>query len=455
MDGGAGIDRLGIQDGDVNVRVDLRVTVRQETGVGGLTLQNVENLFTGDGWDHVTGNAENNVISTGLGNDTLEGGLGDDDLRGGDGNDTAIFSGSTRATVDLRLQGQAQNTGYGFDTLSGIESLVGGAGDDVFWGTDAANLLAGSGGNDTLWGGGGDDTLDGGTGTNTVLFVGAKVDYRVTPTAEGAIVVGLEGTDVVRNVRFLQFVDGVIALTNAAPTALGLSAQGIVENAPRGSVVATLSAFDADGDAVTYSLAGGSPFAVVGNSLVVDGTLDFEAARQHSVVIQARDSYGGVTSQTFTIAVGNAVEGTPFVLRGGAAADVFQGEAGGDTIYGGAGNDTLYGGAGKDVFVFNTGTGRSNVDAVTDFVVKDDSLWLDNAVFKALGGKGSLARPQKLGSDAFAIATRAQDREDRIVYDKKSGKLYYDQDGTGSKAQVQIATLTKGLKMTAADFFVI
>ena len=228
-----------------------------------------------------------------------------------------------------------------------------------------------------------------------------------------------------------------------------------MENAPRGSVVATLSALDADGDAVTYSLAAGSPFAVVGNSLVVDGALDFEAARQHSVVIQARDSYGGVTSQTFTIAVGDAVEGTSFVLRGGGGADVFQGEAGGDTIYGGAGNDTLSGGAGKDVFVFNTRTGRTNVDAVTDFVVKDDSLWLDNAVFKALGGKGSLARPQKLGSDAFAIATRAQDREDRIVYDKKSGKLYYDQDGTGSKAQVQIATLTKGLKMTAADFFVI
>ena len=186
VDGGAGIDGLGIQDGDVNVRVDLRVTVRQETGVGGLTLQNVENLFTGDGWDQVTGNTENNVISTGLGNDTLEGGLGDDDLRGGDGNDTAIFSGSTRATVDLRLQGQAQNTGYGFDTLIGIESLVGGAGDDVFWGDHAANLLAGSGGNDTSWGGGGDDTLDGGAGTNTVLFVGAKVDYQVTPNADGA-----------------------------------------------------------------------------------------------------------------------------------------------------------------------------------------------------------------------------------------------------------------------------
>ena len=120
VDGGAGIDGLTILDGDINVRVDLRVTVRQETGVGGLTLQNVENLFTGDGWDQVTGSAENNFISTGSGNDTLEGGLGDDDLRGGDGNDTAIFSGSTRATVDLRLQGQPQNTGHGFDTLDAL-----------------------------------------------------------------------------------------------------------------------------------------------------------------------------------------------------------------------------------------------------------------------------------------------------------------------------------------------
>lgn len=456
VDGGAGIDALVIQDGDVNVRVDLRVTVRQETGVGGLTLRNVETLSTGEGWDRVTGNSENNIISTGFGNDTLEGGMGDDILQGGGGDDIAIFSGTTGATVDLRLQdGQAQNTGYGLDTLVGIESLEGGAGDDVFWGTDAANLLSGSGGNDTLWGGGGDDTLDGGSGTNTVLFVGAKADYQVTPNGNGsATVKGPDGTDVVRNVRFLQFADGVTALTNAAPVGLGLSAQSVVENAPVGSVVATLSARDADGDAITYSLAAGSPFALVGTSLVVANAIDFEASRQHSVVVQARDNYGGATSQAFTIAVANAVETTPFVLRGGTGADVLQGEAGNDTIHGGAGSDMLSGNAGKDVFVFDARTGRTNVDAVTDFRVPDDSLWLDNAVFKSLG-KGSLARPQKLAADAFVTGARAQDREDRIVYDKNSGKLYYDQNGTGSKAQVQIATLSKGLKMTAADFFVI
>jgi len=282
IDGGAGIDRLVIEDGTANVRVNLRLTVMQDTGVGNLTVRNVENLSTGMGQDWVTGNDADNQISTGNGNDTLEGRLGDDILAGGAGNDTAVFSGSMRATVDLRLQGTAQDTGYGFDTLVGIETLVGGAGDDRFTGDDAANLLSGSGGNDFLQGGGGNDTLDGG-----------------------------------------------------------------------------------------------------------------------------------------------------------------------------AGKDTLYGGAGNDAFVFNTRTGSTHVGAIKDFSVPQDSIWLDNAVFKALGSKGSLANPQKLATDAFVTGTRAQDREDRIVYDGKSGKLYYDQDGTGAMAQVQIATLSKGLKMAASDFFVI
>jgi len=43
----------------------------------------------------------------------------------------------------------------------------------------------------------------------------------------------------------------------------------------------------------------------------------------------------------------------------------------------------------------------------------------------------------------------------RIIDDATAGKLFYYQDGIGSKAQVQIALLSKGLKLTAADFFVI
>ena len=60
-----------------------------------------------------------------------------------------------------------------------------------------------------------------------------------------------------------------------------------------------------------------------------------------------------------------------------------------------------------------------------------------------------------VGADMFTTGTKAKDAEDRIVFDKKAGSLYYDQDGTGSKAQVKIATLTNKAVLKYSDFFVI
>ncbi|MBW4953804.1 hypothetical protein KZW03_30345, partial [Klebsiella pneumoniae] len=120
---------------------------------------------------------------------------------------------------------------------------------------------------------------------------------------------------------------------------------------------------------------------------------------------------------------------------------------------GGLGNDKLYGGAGRDAFVFDTRPNkRTNADKVYDFKSRDDSFYLDNKYFTKLGS-GSEARPKKFKSDMFIEGKKAQDREDRIVYDKKTGSLYYDQDGTGSKAQVKIATITNKTKLYWHDFF--
>jgi hypothetical protein len=41
-----------------------------------------------------------------------------------------------------------------------------------------------------------------------------------------------------------------------------------------------------------------------------------------------------------------------------------------------------------------------------------------------------------------------------LVYDSKKGKLYYDADGSGKGKAIEIANLSKNLKMTADDFFV-
>ena len=152
---------------------------------------------------------------------------------------------------------------------------------------------------------------------------------------------------------------------------------------------------------------------------------------------------------------GGTVVGTPEpnVIKGGSGNDVLYGGAGNDTIYGGAGKDTLRGDDGKDVFVFDTRPVKGKYDTIKSYKVRDDSIWLDNKVFNKLG-KGSFEKPVKLASKAFWAGDKAHDANDRIIYNKKTGALYYDQDGTGSKAAIQIAKLDKGLSM-ASEFWVV
>lgn len=137
-------------------------------------------------------------------------------------------------------------------------------------------------------------------------------------------------------------------------------------------------------------------------------------------------------------------------LYGHGGKDTIDGKGGSDKIWGGSGNDQLTGGTGKDAFVFDSKpNARTNKDTIADFSVQDDSIWLDNAFFSALGTKG-------LESSYFVKGSKAKDKNDFIIYDKAKGKLFYDADGSGSKIKaVEIATLSKDLAMTYKDFFVI
>ncbi|MBB3021710.1 Ca2+-binding RTX toxin-like protein [Microvirga lupini] len=147
-------------------------------------------------------------------------------------------------------------------------------------------------------------------------------------------------------------------------------------------------------------------------------------------------------------------------IHGGTKNDKVNGGSGNDTINGGLGCDRLSGAAGSDVFVFDSKLGTSttdrkvNFDRITDFNVKYDSLWLDNAVFKKLGS-GNLSDPKQLNKKFFTVSDVANDRNDYLVYNKKTGVLSYDADGSGLKAAVEFAQLKKGLSLTYKDFFII
>ncbi len=146
------------------------------------------------------------------------------------------------------------------------------------------------------------------------------------------------------------------------------------------------------------------------------------------------------------------------VLRGTNGNDSFHGQGGNDTIYGrggidiivgGAGNDKLYGGAGQDTFFFFARlNARTNVDKIMDFKSADDVMTLRQSYFKKVSGYGELTEA------VFHVGKKAHDADDRIIYDKATGSLYYDADGTGSAAKIKFAVLANKATITHQDFFI-
>jgi Ca2+-binding RTX toxin-like protein len=79
--------------------------------------------------------------------------------------------------------------------------------------------------------------------------------------------------------------------------------------------------------------------------------------------------FGGKGADNVTAGNGNDI------LLGGRGNDNLNGGNGNDTIQGGMGNDSLTGGAGKDRFVWvKEDLSATNIDSVTDFNTKQDSL---------------------------------------------------------------------------------
>ena len=129
-------------------------------------------------------------------------------------------------------------------------------------------------------------------------------------------------------------------------------------------------------------------------------------------------------------------------LYGLAGEDLIVGGRGSDFIQGNAGVDTLYGKAGNNVFVM---TDPATIDKVKDFSAKHDLMAFDENAFDQIG-------PGYLDASEFHVGKQATTAEQRIIYTKSTGALYYDADGSGVTEQVQIAKLSKHLDLDADNF---
>jgi Ca2+-binding RTX toxin-like protein len=138
---------------------------------------------------------------------------------------------------------------------------------------------------------------------------------------------------------------------------------------------------------------------------------------------------------------------------GYAGNDILMSGLGDDTLSGGLGNDILTGGGGADTFVFDSLlNARTNVDTITDFSHADDTIQLLKSIMTGLGALG------ELNANDFKLSGEALDLSDRIIYNKTTGGLFYDADGSGSTSAVQVAligTVSHPMDLDHTDFMII
>ncbi|MGF7175834.1 Ca2+-binding RTX toxin-like protein [Azospirillum doebereinerae] len=184
MAGGAGNDVYIVDDaGDVVTELAGQGSDEVRTSLSSYLLgANVEALTsTGTGDFTGTGNALDNRLTGGLGNDTLSGGDGADTLDGGAGsnlliggagNDVYLVGNLGDQVVELAGEGidEVRTALTGYTLTEGVETLTY-TGTAAFAGTGNAldNLIAGGTGTDTLDGGLGADTLIGGLGDDVYV----------------------------------------------------------------------------------------------------------------------------------------------------------------------------------------------------------------------------------------------------------------------------------------------
>jgi hypothetical protein len=467
----------------VNGTTDARQWYPQVTALGGEGAQDgwvVAWLSGGDNnnytlyqqrYDFVTAFAEGKELGTGTeGNDlfqVMDGGLdAGDTLEAGNGID--ILRMIEPGRIDLTAP----------DVLTGLEIVQGSDSNDIIV-TDAARLagivgIQGHAGRDALHlkAGTYDLTAKFISGIEAIVLLGTgSITFGDKATAllansqskDGAIT--LTGDTFTLAERQQLYAQGIRQVTDAkgvhilAPSVPDLKGASVQENAAAGTAIGELSAQDPNpGDGLRFDLidTAGGRFALEGSKLVVaaGARLDYEQSASHTIVVRVTDDGGIAHDRSFTIQVGDVdVER----IYGTAGADVLTGTGGREILYGFMGKDTLTGGAGQDTFVFDSRPHKTrNADTITDFNVNDDGIWLENKVFAKLEKKGTEMNPAQLKKSFFTVGDKAKDQNDYIVYDKSKGVLYYDADGSGSRyKQVEIATLSKKLKMTHKDFFVI
>ena len=402
------------------------------------------------GNDLITGGALNETLYGYAGNDTIDGGAGADTMIGAIGDDVYYVDNSNDVIVEVGSQGTDSvfasasfilNANVENLTLTGSASIYG-------FGNNLDNMITGNSGDNIIDGGAGADTMTGGAGNDIYVVdnvgdmvvenalsgndgVYSSISYTLAANVEGLALTGsasINGTgNSLNNTIYGNNANNVLDGAAGADTLIGCAGNDtyVVDNV---------------GDYVLEDIGGGTDIVMASISYMLTANVE-------NLTLTGATAINGYGNSLDNVLTGNA--GANY-LDGGAGNDSLIGGAGNDTLTGGAGNDTLDGGAGADFFRFNSAPGTGNIDRIMNFSVADDTIYLDLSVFTAFGKLGPIA------SGAFNTGSVATEADDRIIFNKATGDLFYDADGSGRGAAVQFATIV-GLTgvLSSQDFILI
>ncbi len=383
-----------------------------------------ETLFGGDGADEISGLSGIALINGGAGADLLDGGAGADTIIGGAGDDTLTYENSTAVSVDLGTGAGSGGDAQG-DSISSIENVFAGSGNDTLIGNASGNHLSGAGGadsldgasgddslvggdeNDTLSGGTGDDTLvggagidimDGGFGADRFVF-GSLADINsgsneiLDPEPSdifdfSAIAADLPGLDFIGNQAFSGgtiFPSGIpemryVITENGTQLQIDGNNDGTADYLVEfGAIVQLVETAPGSLTLEVFS----DPSATAGNDYLVgsngDDVINGLAGNDEIRGLKGNDTLSGDegNDQIF------GLEGSD-VLNGGDGNDSLFGGAGNDTINGGANDDVIFYGSGNDSIDGGSGTDEIDItgsDALVDLVIGSSTI-VDNVVGK-------------------------------------------------------------------------
>jgi Ca2+-binding RTX toxin-like protein len=322
-EGGAGVDRLVLYGDQYTLSNSALKGYGFEVDTLRDAIEKIE--FTGsNGESFISASSYTNgsvEIVGGAGNDTFYGGSGDDYIDSGGYTDQSTW-------IDLDyIDGGAGNDyligDTGSDSDLSLDTLNGGAGNDTLVGGRDNDTLNGGTDNDTIDSGSGDDKIDGGTGIDTI------VDFIYTNA-------------ILTNDRI--FNDTLIGIEQAKLTG---SSQSNTINAVAFSGNIAFSGGDGDDD-----ISGG-----IGNLT----------------------AFGENGNDTLRGQVGNDT------LSGGDGVDSLYGDAGIDSLSGGDGDDTLDGGIGVDTLIGGTGSDSYYIDNINDGAIETSAAVTDiDTIYSAI-----------------------------------------------------------------------